>query len=625
MASLKEKEAQERAEEGKKRKEEAHKLRAQNIRWTVSEDYEADEGKVYGRFFEESRPNGQDPQTRLYYENAVLGALARRFEAGKILAYASYLWEEMPGGELFTQVMAVPLEEAAYQELARDRPAIVHFRNIFMKRKILAYSQSSPNSWVEFLDLSHAQRAVGEVPKVNGMGKKLLDDLEDLADQNTDGFILGMQSILRRHFHLDPGKVSDEALIEKIDRVEKEKVKKPRNRYLSDEDLLKELTIGSAEFMDNILLDDSKKEDSEETAKIRFKKRKLKNNRTFMEKNYGPSMISEGEERALLEQVSKGYHADQTFLITRGFPDLEKNADLDQLDWSTDPYGADSKTKNIPYRQKLMAKAKSQNQRYVEKNFRSVHRAIQSLADKLKSALKNEEEDGFFLEDHGLLAPDRVWRNPILDDDKVFYQVNNDEPSRLLVDLVLDSSGSQKDRQEKVAAQAYILAQALETAKIPFRVSSFQTLLGCTVLHQFHDYFDRASSSNVLEYFPDAANRDGYALRLVRARMKRKPPYKNVMIVLSDGKPFYVQVGVNTQASTRNTASDNEKAIRDTADEVRRIRAENIAVFGLFTGLEEDLRAAQKIYGSGFAYIKNSDRFAEIVAKILLNQIRTIH
>ncbi len=607
------------------REKEAQKLRAQNIRWTVSEDYEGDEGRAYARFFEENRPQCQDPETRLYYENALLGALARRFEKEKILAYASYLWEEMPGGELFTRVMAVPLEEAAYQEMVSSRPAMASFRRAFMQNKIRMYRLSSPNSWVEFLDLAHAQRALGQVPKVNGMGKKLLDDLEDLASKDTDAFITGMQEVLRRHFHLDPAKVSDEILRAKIDRTEKERVKKPRDRYLSDEELLKELTIGSAEFMDNILLDDSKKEEQKDPAKIRFKKRKIKNNRAFMEKNYGPSLISEGEGQALLEKVSKGYHADQTFLITRGFADLEKRADLDQLDWSTDPYGADVKTKNIPYRQKLMAKAKSQNEGYVEKNARSIHRAIRSLADKLQSALKHEEEDGFFLEDHGTLASDRVWRNPILDDNRVFYQANHDEPSRLLVDLVLDSSGSQKDRQEKVAAQAYILAQALEMAKIPFRVSSFQTLLGCTVIHQFHDYFDRSSSSNVLGYFPDAANRDGYALRLVRARMLKKSSHKNVMIVLSDGKPFYVHVGVNTQASFRNSPSDNEKAIRDTADEVRQIRAENIAVFGLFTGVEEDLLAAQKIYGSGFAYIKNSDRFAEIVAKILLNQIRNIN
>ena len=175
------------------REKEAQKLRAQNIRWTVSEDYEGDEGRAYARFFEENRPQSQDPETRLYYENALLGALARRFEAEKILAYASYLWEEMPGGELFTRVMAVPLEEAAYREMALSRPAIASFRRAFMLNKIRMYRLSSPNSWVEFLDLAHAQRALGQVPKVNGMGKKLLDDLEDLASKATDAFITGMQ------------------------------------------------------------------------------------------------------------------------------------------------------------------------------------------------------------------------------------------------------------------------------------------------------------------------------------------------------------------------------------------------------------------------------------------------
>lgn len=624
MPRLKEKNAQKRAEELEKRQSKIRKLREKNIRWTVSENYEKDQGQAYSVFFKSMRPEKPENREPSYYKNAVLGELSKRFETEKIMGYASYLWENLPDGDLFSQLLSVPLEEAAYKSMAEERPAIISLRKSYMRKKLYGYNQLSPNSWLEFLDYAHAQRALGQVPKVNGMGKKLLDDLEALSEKDTEDFILGMQDIIRRHFHLDPAKISEEELNLKIEEVEK-KVKKPKEKYLSDEELLKEITVGSAEFMDNILLDDSKKVNQEDPAKIRFKKRKIKNNRAFMEKNFGPSILNKGEEEALKAEVSRGYHADQSFLITEGFPDLNKNFDLDTLDWSNSPYKADQMVKDLPYRQKLVLKALSRNTTYVHDNYRSIHRAINILADKLKSALKNEEENGIFLEDHGRLATNRAWRNPVLDDDKVFYQVNNDLPEKLLVDLVLDSSGSQRDRQAEVAAQGYILSQALEKAKIPFRVSSFQTLLGCTVIHQFHDYFDRSSSANILSYFADSANRDGYALRLVKARMKRKSPYKNVMIVLSDGKPFYVQVGVNTQASLFQSQTENEKAIRDTANEVRQIRAENIAVFGLFTGVEEDLPAGQKIYGSGFAYIKNPDRFAEIVAQILLNQIRNIN
>ena len=55
----------------------------------------------------------------------------------------------------------------------------------------------------------------------------------------------------------------------------------------------------------------------------------------------------------------------------------------------------------------------------------------------------------------------------------------------------------------------------------------------------------------------------------------------------------------------------------DTAKEVRAARRQGILVLGVFTGKEEDLLAEHLIYGNDFAYIRDINRFAEIVIKYL--------
>ena len=65
----------------------------------------------------------------------------------------------------------------------------------------------------------------------------------------------------------------------------------------------------------------------------------------------------------------------------------------------------------------------------------------------------------------------------------------------LVVDLLIDASGSQRVRQDKVVLQAYIIMQALSNAKIPHRVMSYCTFWNHTILQRFREY-DAPVSAN---------------------------------------------------------------------------------------------------------------------------------
>jgi hypothetical protein len=58
----------------------------------------------------------------------------------------------------------------------------------------------------------------------------------------------------------------------------------------------------------------------------------------------------------------------------------------------------------------------------------------------------------------------------------------------LSVDILLDASTSQKDRQETVSSQGYIIAESLTKCGIPCRVMSFCSMTGYTIVRIFRDY-----------------------------------------------------------------------------------------------------------------------------------------
>ena len=66
------------------------------------------------------------------------------------------------------------------------------------------------------------------------------------------------------------------------------------------------------------------------------------------------------------------------------------------------------------------------------------------------------------------------------------------------------------------------------------------------------------------------------------------------------------------------------RGVRDTAAEVRRARADGIAVICVFTGDEEDLPNAKLVYNKDFSRIPSIDKLADAVGSLLQEQIRIL-
>ena len=221
----------------------------------------------------------------------------------------------------------------------------------------------------------------------------------------------------------------------------------------------------------------------------------------------------------------------------------------------------------------------------------------------------------------GTLDPGRVWRGVYLDDDKVFTKIQQSDPGQLAVDLLLDASSSQVDRQAVVAAQGYMIAEALTRCHIPVRVTSFCSLSGYTVLTRYRDYQEQDRNERIFRYFTTGCNRDGLAIRALAREIEASSYEHKLVILLSDAKPNDV-IQICRDGTYVDYARDN--GIENTAMEVRSLLFQDIPVICVFTGNDDDIPAAHTIYGRNFARIRSLEQFADTVGTLIQNQIRSL-
>ena len=223
----------------------------------------------------------------------------------------------------------------------------------------------------------------------------------------------------------------------------------------------------------------------------------------------------------------------------------------------------------------------------------------------------------------GELEAGRVWRALDLNDPDVFRRRENSNAGDVSVDILLDASTSQKGRLESISGQGYCIAEALSRCGIPCRVMGFCSMTGYTVVRIFRDYWESGKNDRIFDYVSNGCNRDGLAVRLVRTMMENAACEHRILIILSDVKPQDI-VRIWNEEEESFISYEQETGVRDTAYEVRRARAEGIAVICVFTGEDEDLPAARTVYGRDFARIRSVDQLADTVGLLIQNQIRNI-
>lgn len=316
----------------------------------------------------------------------------------------------------------------------------------------------------------------------------------------------------------------------------------------------------------------------------------------YLAKNFGPSFQTEKAMREIENAVCVGIHEGRRLLFTDGLPESA-------YEETTDRAGS-------------MRASRDANLRMLEEHRDSARQSIRSIEQAFRNALNLKSEPEVYPSDRGVLVNSALWKVGRCQEPQLFHKIFRQDDSTVVVELLIDASGSQAVRQSMVALQSYLFSSALSRIQIPHRVMSYCTYGDHTVLRRFRDYDDKPEADEkILEYRATSNNRDGLALAAAGVDLLKRREDHKIVIVFSDGLPNDMVSG----RVRRNTPERyiGDAAIRDTCFQVRKLRREGVHIIGIFLGDDSELENERMIYGSSFLRIRRAEDFGGTAGKRL--------
>ena len=316
----------------------------------------------------------------------------------------------------------------------------------------------------------------------------------------------------------------------------------------------------------------------------------------YLAKNFGPSFQTEKAMAEIEGAVCVDIHEGRRLLFTDGLPE--------------EAYGG-TEARAVSLRENREA-----NLRMLEEHRDSARQSIRSIEQAFQNALNLKSEPEVYRADRGVLVNSALWKVGRCEEPRLFEKIFRQDNATIVVELLIDASGSQKVRQSMVALQSYLFSAALSAIKIPHRVMSYCTYGDHTVLRRFRDYDDGPEGDKkILEYRATANNRDGLALAAAGMELLKRREEHKILIVFSDGLP-------NDMVSGRKRANApakyvGETAVQDTCAQVRKLRRSGAHVIGIFLGDDGELENERMIYGSSFLRIRRAEDFSGSAGKRL--------
>ena len=264
---------------------------------------------------------------------------------------------------------------------------------------------------------------------------------------------------------------------------------------------------------------------------------------------------------------------------------------------------------------------RAKNRAYYQARLAENQMALHQLTQKLQNVLLLRQDDGGTGARTGHLRPALAWRAAALDDEQVFLRRRPDEPDELSVDILLDGSASQNLQQEKLATQAYLIAESLTRCHIPVRVSFFCSVSGCTVLRILRDFGHPEENDACFDYTAAGWNRDGLALRAMGWLMRRSTVENRLLLLLSDASPNDDQRIPVGALPLGGRSYSGKQGVEDTAGEAAALRRQGVRPVCIFTGSDQELDNARRIYGAALERIPTAGWLADAVSRLLCAQL----
>ncbi|NMB56214.1 MAG: hypothetical protein GYA15_16100 [Leptolinea sp.] len=573
------------------------KKRAQNVIWNASDDYS------FRSEFEVFDDRGE---ADLYW-NFIIGAVYRYYDFEQLTEFFNYIKQD-PNHCFYEELAWIGLENSTFEKVKCNRPVLERMRRRASERTLRREYPDSFYFLIDELKRAHFQRVLHEEVPMREQIACILNELEFDASLSTEEIIQRLRNIIDENFPL--------SIAEKRKSFFKPLSLLQINLHLKEKEFIGRFRFPFKQVsLVSIYSNDSKDpdaiRDSAENPMVNLRKngvwrnfKELQENRQreMIQSQYGISILPDTQTRALEQAVCVGSHKNCRLHLTRG---------------EFDP-------KIVSESSKAILKQKEKNYSYFKKHYARNNNCINHLTNVIKNTMLVLFEPSNYRAETGQMMAGRVWRSLHLDDSSIFLKTTRDDIGTLSVDILLDASGSQQDRQEILSSEGYVIAESLKRCNIPVKVFSFCTRKNFTVLNLFRDYDEDNKNDRIFSFRASGCNRDGLALRTTLHMISRTHFDHKILIVLSDGKPID-PYGISTGGLNPDLNFYSDRVgVSDAAAEVRKGRQEGISILCVFTGQEEDLPAAKKIYGNDLVSVKTPEKFADIVGVLLKNELKNL-
>lgn len=528
------------------------------------------------------------------YFNTIIGLALRYYDYEKLRPLFNAFNSQAQGGD-YAELFWLALEGLAYRRGRAERPALDSLRREYAAGVVAeAEGRALDARGLDAVRAAWFRRALDAPMAEDEWLKGVLDELNFPLDLDEAQLCVRMEALLFKYFHRARRSVTDRQWAAWVDRGFNG-VKRPSRRIVGRKALRALANVDAAEA---------------QTARGRAQKVWMLMQgktpegvlRRYVEAVFGKSMLTPGELAAAEKELCTGAHEGCRLHFTRGAPSA--HALSAEAAWELDSF----------------KRQREKNREYFNKNLAQNRLVISRLTQNLQNTILLRQDASQSLTRAGRLSPAAAWRGVALEDARVFSTLREDSPGELTVDILLDGSASQNRQQERLAAQAYIIAESLTRCKLPVRVCSFCSVSGCTVISVLRDYND-ADNSGLFNYVAAGWNRDGLAMRAMSYLMRREAPARRMLIILSDANPNDDQK-IPGKGIMPGRIYGGKAGVEDAAHEVAALRLQGVPPLCVFTGGDLELPAARKIYGRQLTRIPSVAWFADAVGKMIQGRLK---
>lgn len=572
--------------------------RINNLAWTISGNYN-DEIDI-------SEKNYKSKDISLYF--AIISGARRKYIDWDIVK--KYLLSRINIGydrDSISNLVQVVLNNIVESKVISERPGVKEIRKSAYKEILKNFNKINQSNIFEKIKYIFVLESMGKHPSVDGFIRRIINDIKDInLNKDILEILKDIDLLYLKYFNITDNKNENKLIDNKdieidfdtfSDFMYEELYNEENENFIED----KIKNINSSMIVEDLGQSISNNINSSNRA-IYIDKETANKIYEKIEYYYGKSYLNENKIKKIENKNCRNVHDGCRIHFTDGV--------------------LRSECKNV-FQIKYVTRHKENNLKKYRENIKIYKRNINKLKENISRILIEENEKERIYSNYGTITPNKAWRIGRSTNNKLFYKDIENQNGKYVIDILLDSSGSQSRNQYRVAIQSYIISTALTLAKIPNRVIGFSSFLDYTILKRFRDYDDNISlNENIFEYFCTGNNRDGLAIKSICDELLERDEENKILIVLSDGKPNDVKIGSAKEKNINNNQYKGKIAINDTANEVRNARKKGILVLGVFTGKENELSAQKLIYGKDFIYSKNIDRFSDIVSMYLKKIIK---